>query len=61
MAFKIITITALIAVIANTTASVFALTQEVKTTTFVNNLARNVTDALSIQEDLDRFLEKYPD
>ena len=47
-------IAALIALIASTTASAIALTQEVKTANFVNHLAKNVTNVLSIQEDLDR-------
>lgn len=50
-------IAALIILIASTNASVIALTQEVKTATFVN-LANNVTNALSIQEDLDKCLEQ---
>ena len=40
-------IAALITLIASTTASAIALTQEVKTATFVNHLAKNVTNALS--------------
>jgi hypothetical protein len=32
--------------------------QKVKTVTFVNHLAGDVTNALSIQEDLDRHLEQ---
>jgi hypothetical protein len=47
---------ALITFVGNTTASAIALLQEIKTTTFVNHLARNVSNALSIQEDLDRHL-----
>lgn len=39
----------LIILIASTTASVIALTQEVKMATFVNHLAKNVTAVLSIQ------------
>ena len=44
-------IAALITLIPSTTASAIALTQEVKTATFVNHLAKNVTNVLSIQED----------
>jgi hypothetical protein len=40
----------------STTASAIALTQQGKTSTF-NQLAKSVTDALSIQEDLERHLE----
>ena len=40
-------IAALITLIASTTASAIALTQEVKTATFVNHLAKKVTQALS--------------
>ena len=49
---------ALVALIAGTTASAIASTQEVKTAPFVNHLSNNVTNALSIQEDLDRHLEQ---
>ena len=50
-----------IKLIANTTAAI-ALTQEVRTATFVNHLAKkNVPSALSIQEDLDRHLEQWTD
>ena len=51
-------IAALITLIASNTASAIALTQEVKTATFVNHLAKNVTNVLNIQEDLDRRLEQ---
>ena len=54
-------IAALITLIASTTASAIALTQEVKTANFVNHLAKNVTNVLSIQEDLDRHLEQQID
>ena len=40
-------IAALITLIASTTASAIALTQEVKTATFVNHLAKNVTNVKS--------------
>ena len=53
-------IAALITLIASTTAAI-PLTQEVKTATFVNHLAKNVTNVLSIQEDLDRHLEQQID
>ena len=49
---------ALITLIASTTASAIALTQEVKTPTLVNNLAKTVTYLLYNQEDLDRHLEQ---
>ena len=59
--FIIAGIAPLIKLIASTTAAI-ALTQEVKTATFVNHLAKkNVTNALSIQEDLDRHLEQWID
>jgi hypothetical protein len=59
--FIIAGIAPLIKLIASTTAAI-ALTQEVKTATFVNHLAKkNVTNALSIQEDLDRHLEQRID
>jgi hypothetical protein len=48
-------IATLITLIDGTTTSAIALTQ-VKTTAFVNNLGKNVTNILSIQEDLDRHL-----
>ena len=51
-------IAALIKLIASTTASAIALTQEGKTATFINNLAKTATNVLSIQEDLDRCLEQ---
>ena len=54
-------ITALITLIARTTALAIALTQEVKTASFVNHLAKYVTNALSNQEDLDRHLEQWID
>ena len=54
-------IAALITLRASTTASAIALTQEVKTATFVNYLAKYVTNALSNQEDLDRHLEQWID
>ena len=57
----IASIAALITLLASTTASAIALTQEVKTATFVNHLAKNVTNVLSIQEDLDRHLEQWID
>ena len=53
-------IAALIKLIFNTTAAI-ALTQEVKTATYVNYLAKYVTNALSNQEDLDRHLEQWID
>ena len=40
-------IAALITLIASNTASAIALTQEVKTATFVNHLAKNVTNVKS--------------
>ena len=52
---------ALITLIAGTTASAIALTQEVKTATFVNHLAKNVTNDLNIQEDLDRHWKQWID
>ena len=60
MGFIIAGIAPLIKLIASTTAAI-ALTQEVKTATFVNHLAKNVTNVLSIQEDLDRHLEQQVD
>ena len=52
-------ITALIAVIASVAASATALTQSIHTTTFVNNLATNVSNALGTQESIDRKLESH--
>ena len=45
----------------STTAYAIALTQEVKTPSFVNHLAKNVTNVLSIQEDLDRHWKQWID
>ena len=50
-------IAALITLRASTTASAITLTQ-VKTATFANHLTKTVSNALSIQEDLDRRLEQ---
>lgn len=61
MALIIAGIAALITLIPSTTASAIALTQEVKTATYVNYLAKYVTNALSNQEDLDRHLEQWID
>ena len=44
---------ALIPLIGSTTVSAIALIQEIKTANFVNHLAKNVTNVLSIQKDLD--------
>ena len=57
MGLIIASIVALITLIASTTASEIVLIREVKTTTFVNHLAKIVTNVLSIQKDLDRHLE----
>jgi hypothetical protein len=57
----IASIAALITLIAGTTASAIALTQEVEIATFVKHLAKYVTNVLSIQEDLDRHLEEKID
>ena len=57
----IVGIAALITLIASTTASAIALTQEVEIATFVKHLAKYVTNVLSIQEDLDRHLEQRID
>ena len=56
MGLIIASMAALITFVGSTTASAIALLQEIKTSTFVNHLARNVSNALSIQEDLDRHL-----
>jgi len=48
------------ALIASAT-SALALAQEVQTASFVNHLAKNVTNALSTLEDLDRQLEQRID
>ena len=60
MALIIAGIAALIALIASTINSTIALAQEVNTATLVNHLAKkkNVTNVLSIQEDLGRHLEQ---
>ena len=57
----IVGIAALITLIASNTAFAIALTQEVRTATFVNYLAKNVISALSFQEDSDRHLEQQID
>jgi len=54
-------IAALVTLIASATASAVALMQEVKTATFVNYLAKNVTNALCIQKGLDRRSERWTD
>ena len=48
----------LITLIASATTSSLALAKEVQTSSYVNHLAENVTNALSIQENLDRQLEQ---
>ena len=50
-------IAALIAFIATTTAAAVALSQEVQTATYVNQLSKNVTLVLGIQEDIVNRLE----
>ena len=57
MGFIFAGIAALIALIA----SAIALIQEVKTATFANHLVKNVTNSLSILEDLDRNMEQRID
>lgn len=44
-------------IIATATASAIALTQEVHTAHYVNNLAKNVSIALGTQKVIDRKLE----
>ena len=56
MSLIIVGIAGLSTLRTSTTASAIALTQQGKTSTF-NQLAKSVTDALSIQEDLERHLE----
>jgi hypothetical protein len=53
-------IAALIKLIASTTAAI-TLTQEVKTATFINHLAKNVINVPSILGDLDRHLKQWID
>ena len=57
----IASVAALITLIARATTSSLALAQEVQTASSVNHLAENVTNALSIEEDLDRWLEQRID
>ena len=47
-------VVALIIFLASAATSVLALAKEVQTSSFVHHLAENVTNALHIQEDLDR-------
>jgi hypothetical protein len=54
-------ITVLIILIASIITSAISLTQEVKAAKFLNDLANHVTNALSIQKDLDRPLEQRID
>lgn len=54
-------LTALISMIAAAATAVVALTQEVQTAHYVNNLSRNVTMALGTQESIDNKLEKKLD
>ena len=50
-------ITALIAIIASVTVSTVALSKEVHTTSFVNQLSKNVSVALTMQEITDKKIE----
>ncbi|XP_054577310.1 endogenous retrovirus group K member 19 Env polyprotein-like [Eptesicus fuscus] len=51
-------ITALITLIASATAAAVALTQQVQTAHFVNNLSKNISQALGTQENIDRKIEE---
>ncbi|XP_054570314.1 endogenous retrovirus group K member 13-1 Env polyprotein-like [Eptesicus fuscus] len=51
-------VTALITLIATAAAAAAALTQEVQTAHFVNNLSKNVSTALGTQEAIDRKIEE---
>ena len=50
-------ITALIAIIASVTVSTVALSKEVHTASFVDQLSKNVSIALTTQEIIDRKIE----
>lgn len=51
-------ITALITLIATATTAAIALSQSVQTAHYVNNLSKNVSQALGTQESIDRKLEE---
>ena len=57
----IASVIALITLIARATTSSLALAQEVQTASSVNHLAENITNALSIQEELNTWLEQRID
>lgn len=61
VAALILGITALISVIASLTVSAIALTKEVHTATFADQLSKNVTLALNTQEIIDRKLNDKVD
>ena len=50
-------ITALIAIIASVTVSAVALSKEVHTTSFIDQLSKNVSIALTMQEIIDKKIE----
>ena len=50
-------ITALIAIIASLTVSAVALSKEVHTASFVNQLSKNISIALTTQEIIDKKIE----
>ena len=57
IAALIVGITALIAIIASVTVSVVALSKELHTASFVDQLSKNVSVALTTQEIIDRKIE----
>ena len=57
IAALIVGITALIAIIASDTVSAVALSKEVHTASFVDQLSKNVSVALTTQEIIDRKIE----
>ena len=57
IAALIMGITALIAIIASVTVSAVALSKEVHTASFVDQLSKNVSIALTTQEIIDRKIE----
>ena len=57
IAALVVGITALIAITASVTVSVVVLTKEVQTASFVDQLSKNVSIALTMQEIIDKKIE----
>ena len=57
IAALVVGVTALTAIIASVTVSVVVLTKEVHTASFVNQLSKNVSIALTMQEIIDKKIE----